>query len=117
MNKYEWTPELDKCLQDSCVRNIFNFNLVSIDVNNEAQKLDQFCATSKFTSEKCAIRWTYIHAKRKLGKQIKYPDYTKASDDEANTKPIVQKATKQQVPTKTSSSPIVQEEDKENSNS
>ncbi len=33
MNKYEWTQELDKLLLDSVVRNYFNFDMVSLELN------------------------------------------------------------------------------------
>ena len=62
MNKYEWTRELDNFLMQSVVRNYFNFQTASMELNTEAknQGLD-FGATNVFTHEKCRIRWSYLH--------------------------------------------------------
>jgi hypothetical protein len=63
-NRFEWTKELDRVMQESVIRNYFNFDLVSIDVNNEAKKLGlYFGATNVFTNEKCRLRWSYCHLK------------------------------------------------------
>ena len=62
MNKYEWTRELDNFLMQSVIRNYFNFQVVSLELNQEARKLGlDFGATNIFTSEKCRIRWSYLH--------------------------------------------------------
>ena len=62
MNKYEWTRELDNFLMQSVIRNYFNFQVVSLEINSEAKNLDlDFGATNNFTNEKCRIRWSYLH--------------------------------------------------------
>jgi len=37
MNKYEWTRELDNFLMQSVIRNYFNFNTASLELNAEAK--------------------------------------------------------------------------------
>jgi hypothetical protein len=66
INKYEWTKELDDFLCESTVRNYFSFDVVSLELNEEAKllKLD-FGATNVFTNEKCRLRWSYLHIKVK----------------------------------------------------
>jgi hypothetical protein len=62
MNEYEWTKELDSFLMQTVIRNYFNFQIVSIEVNNEAKTLGlDFGATNVFDGDKCRIRWTYLH--------------------------------------------------------
>jgi len=62
MNKYEWTRELDNVLMQSVIRNYFNFQVVSLELNQEARNLGlDFGATNIFTNEKCRIRWSYLH--------------------------------------------------------
>ena len=62
MNKHEWTKDLDGFLEDSVLRNYFNFDLVSLEVNEEAKNMKlNFGATNIFTNEKCRVRWAYLH--------------------------------------------------------
>jgi len=62
MNKYEWTRELDNFLMQSVIRNYFNFQVASLELNAEAKNLGlDFGATNVFTNEKCRIRWSYLH--------------------------------------------------------
>ena len=69
MNKWEWTPALDRSLQEIVLRNYFNFDMVSVELNEEARRLGvKFGATHVFTNEKCRIRWSYLHLKRQTGK-------------------------------------------------
>lgn len=64
MNKWEWTSDLDKSLQEIVLRNFFNFDTVSVELNDEAKRLGlNFGATHAFTNEKCRIRWSYLHLK------------------------------------------------------
>ena len=64
MNKWEWTSELDKSLQEIVLRNFFNFDTVSVELNEEARRLGlNFGTTHAFTNEKCRIRWSYLHLK------------------------------------------------------
>ena len=66
-NDNEWTPALDEILKKAVLTHYFNFNLVSLDVNDEASRLGiRFGATNAYTNEKCRIRWFYIHCKRSL---------------------------------------------------
>jgi len=37
MNKYEWTKELDTFLMQSVIRNYFNFEVVNLEINQEAK--------------------------------------------------------------------------------
>ena len=71
LNKFEWTSELDQFLMQSVIRNYFNFQVVSMEINHEAkaQGLD-FGAANAFTDEKCRLRWSYLHLQRKLGKTV-----------------------------------------------
>ena len=62
MNKFEWTKELDSFLMQSVIRNYFNFKQVGGELNNESKNLGiDFGATNIYTSEKCRIRWSYLH--------------------------------------------------------
>ena len=64
MNKWEWTPALDRALQEIVLRNYFNFDMVSVELNEESRRLGvKFGATHVFTNEKCRIRWSYLHLK------------------------------------------------------
>ncbi len=73
LNKYEWVRELDEFLVEAVLRNCFNFEMVSLEVNEEAKRLNlSFGATNVYTNSKCRVRWTYLHLKRKSGKQVKY---------------------------------------------
>mmetsp|Transcript_27158 Transcript_27158/g.41334 ORF Transcript_27158/g.41334 Transcript_27158/m.41334 type:complete len:125 (-) Transcript_27158:2329-2703(-) len=73
MNKYEWTRELDTFLMQSVVRNYFDFDVVSQELNEEAKNLSLDFVGYNFIDEgKCRIRWSYLHLQRKLGKPISY---------------------------------------------
>jgi hypothetical protein len=62
MNKYEWTQELDSFLMETVIRNYFNFQTVSLELNQEAKNLGlDFGATNVFTNDKCRTRWSYLH--------------------------------------------------------
>lgn len=75
MNKFEWTKELDRSMAQSVIRNYFNFDAVSMEINREAKKLGlDFGAANAFTNEKCRLRWSYLHVQRKLGKEVTYKD-------------------------------------------
>ena len=64
LNKHEWTESLDHFLKESVTRNMFNFELVSLELNEEARKQGlNFGATHVFTNEKSRIRWSYLHLK------------------------------------------------------
>jgi hypothetical protein len=80
MNKYEWTPALDKSLQEIVLRNYFNFDMVSVELNEEAKRQGvNFGATHAFTNEKCRIRWSYLHLQRQTGKSIRYKNSPNSS--------------------------------------
>jgi hypothetical protein len=67
INKYEWTKDLDTFLMEGIVRNYFNFDMVSLELNEEAKRLGlNFGATHVFTNEKCRLRWSYLHMKVKF---------------------------------------------------
>lgn len=87
MNKGEWTRELDGVLMQSVIRNYFNFQVVAQELNHEAHARGiDFGAANVFTSEKCRIRWSYLHLQRKLGKSISYrPLSPNATASEAET--------------------------------
>jgi hypothetical protein len=75
MNKWEWTPELDKALQEIVVRNFFNFDMVSVELNEESRRLGlNFGATHVFTNEKCRFRYSYLHLKVRFLLLIKFRD-------------------------------------------
>lgn len=65
--KDEWTRELDFFLAETVIRNCFNFDLIAIEINQEVKRLgyDHGVAANSniFTTEKCRIRWSYIHLK------------------------------------------------------
>jgi len=51
INHYEWTKELDLFLLDSVLRNYFNFDMVSLELNEEAKRLNlYFGATHSYTN-------------------------------------------------------------------
>ena len=62
MNKYEWNKELDNFLMQSVIRNYFNFQIVSMELNHECKNrgLD-LGANNVFNHEKCRFRWSYLH--------------------------------------------------------
>jgi hypothetical protein len=86
MNKYEWNKELDSFLMQSVIRNYFNFQIVSMELNAESRNLGlDFGATNVFNHEKCRFRWSYLHLQRKMGKPIAYKSIlTSASESENN---------------------------------
>lgn len=64
MDKWEWAPELDRALQEIVLRNYFNFDMVAVELNEEARRIGlRFGAAHAFTNEKCRIRWSYLHLK------------------------------------------------------
>ncbi|CDW76833.1 UNKNOWN [Stylonychia lemnae] len=64
INPHEWTKQLDLFLLDSVIRNYFNFDQVSLELNDQAKRLHlYFGATHSFTNQKCRIRWSYLHMK------------------------------------------------------
>ena len=66
-NENEWTPQLDEELKRSVVVNYFNFNIVSLDINDEAQRIGlKFGAANAYTNEKWRIRWFFLHCQRSL---------------------------------------------------
>lgn len=85
MNKHEWTQELDAFLMQSVIRNYFNFEQASLEINQEAKNrgLD-FGSTHVFSSEKCRIRWSYLHLQRKMGKTVIYKVSGSASESDTN---------------------------------
>ena len=62
MNKFEWNMELDTFLMKNVIKNYFNFEVVSIEINNEARRRGfNFGIANAFTNEKCRLRWSYLH--------------------------------------------------------
>lgn len=65
----EWTKELDIFFQDSVIKNYFNFDLIAVELNQEAKRLGHTTGAAKasrdgnFTADKCRIRWSYLHLK------------------------------------------------------
>jgi hypothetical protein len=62
--KDEWTPQLDAYFQESVIRNYFNFDMVSVELNQEAKRTGHdmgVARTAMFTADKCRIRWSYLH--------------------------------------------------------
>ena len=87
MNKFEWNEQLDAFLQQAVIKNYFNFEVVSMEVNQEARRRGfNFGIANAFTNEKCRIRWSYLHLQRKLGKPITYKQspYASASENETD---------------------------------
>lgn len=83
LNKHEWTAELDSVLEESVIRNYFNFDTICMELNIQTKKLKlDFGADHQFTAAKCRLRWSYIHLKRKQKRPIKYTDYKKQVQDE-----------------------------------
>jgi hypothetical protein len=85
MNKFEWNHELDQFLMQNVIKNYFNFEVVSIEINQEARRRGfNFGIVNAFTSEKSRLRWSYLHLQRKLGKKIVYKvsEYASASENE-----------------------------------
>ena len=70
------------------LRNYFNFDMVSVELNEEARRLGvKFGATHVFTNEKCRIRWSYLHLKRQTGKQVKYKTNNGEGNSSAGSSP------------------------------
>ena len=62
MNKFEWTALLDAYLVKSVVRNYFNFEVVCLEIDQEAKRAGlDFGTAHAFTNEKCRMRWSYLH--------------------------------------------------------
>lgn len=67
--KDEWTNDLDTYLAQTVIRNYFNFDMIAIEMNQEAKRLgyDYGVAANSnygiFNAEKCRIRWSYLHLK------------------------------------------------------
>jgi len=62
--KDEWTSELDAYFQESVIRNYFNFDMVAVELNQEAKRLGHdmgVARTAMFNADKCRIRWSYLH--------------------------------------------------------
>jgi len=71
--------------------NYFNFNIVSLEINDEAQRLGlKFGAANAYTNEKCRIRWFYIHCNRIISDKKKQyeerKEESKASHDNKENK-------------------------------
>jgi hypothetical protein len=75
MNKFEWTKEADLILEEKVTSNQFNFDKIANDVNNELHNRNLDAGSLKFNPQKCRIRWSYIHLKRKMKSTIKYPSF------------------------------------------
>ena len=55
---------MDSFLLESVVRNYFNFDMVSLELNEETKRLGlNFGATHAFTNQKARLRWSYLHMK------------------------------------------------------
>jgi hypothetical protein len=66
-NPNEWTKELDEALKKSVLSNYFNFNIISLEINDEAQRLGlRFGIANAYTNEKCRLRWFFLHCNRSL---------------------------------------------------
>lgn len=62
LNKFEWNEQLDQFLAHSVIRNYFNFEVISLEINAFAKKKNyDFGIANAFTNEKCRLRWSYIH--------------------------------------------------------
>ena len=78
LNLEDWTPQLDKILQDCVVKSQFNFDLVAVEVTTAAEASGKGTASegvgafNSFTSHMCRLRWSYIHLMRKANKTISY---------------------------------------------
>ena len=84
----------------SVIRNYFNFEVVSLEINGEAKNQGyDFGIANVFTNEKCRMRWSYLHLQRKLGKAISYKrsPYQSASESETNKENVNKKSN--QMPT------------------
>ena len=63
----EWTLPLDTFLKECVVRNYFNFDMVAIELNQEAKRIGHDLGAARtggggiFTADKCRSRWSYIH--------------------------------------------------------
>ena len=61
--------------------------MVAQELHQEAKAQGvNFGATNVYTSEKCRVRWSYLHLQRKLGKSISYKSVSpNATASEADT--------------------------------
>lgn len=57
----DWTLELDAYFSASVIRNYFNFDMVAVELNKEAQRLTDLPRRDLFNAEKCRLRWSYLH--------------------------------------------------------
>ena len=62
----DWTPNLDKTLQECVVQSYFNFDLVCMEVNQKAredaaQTANPIGARDRFNTEQMRLRWSYLH--------------------------------------------------------
>ena len=63
----EWTLPLDTFLKECVVRNYFNFDMVAIELNQEAKRIGHDLGAARtggggiFTADKCRSRWSYLH--------------------------------------------------------
>jgi len=86
-NGEEWTPGLDETLKKSVLSNCFNFNIVSLEVNDEADRQGvRFGIANAYTNEKCRIRWFYLHCTRAL--EIKRDEESKIIENKENSIPV-----------------------------
>ena len=66
LNMADWSPTLDKTLQEVVVQSYFNFDLVCGQVNQKAryeavEAGNPIGARDRFTVEHCRLRWSYLH--------------------------------------------------------
>ena len=66
LNMSDWTLALDKKLQECVVQSYFNFDLVTMEVNQKAREdavaaNDPIGARDRFTPEHMRLRWSYLH--------------------------------------------------------
>lgn len=94
-NEHEWTPELDEALKKAVLTHYFNFNLVALELNEEAERLGiRFGATSGYiTNETCRIRWFYLHCTRSLNqkaeqKKAKKEEKKASINNKENKEPV-----------------------------
>ena len=60
----EWNEKLDKLLQESILRNTFNFDSIAVELTVEAAKQglrSQSATQIVYSAAKCRLRWSYIH--------------------------------------------------------
>jgi len=74
MQRDDWTKPLDEYFMESVIRNYFNFDMVAIELNQQAKKTGHVGVVGEaiFNAEKCRIRWSHLHLLRKKGEQVVY---------------------------------------------